>query len=757
MTCGRPARRARPPAPRPPSRRAAVAARLRARIAVALAWAAVAGLACTATQPAPGPPASPADAAQADGTFLFAPPPTEVGDEPIAAAESSGPEVATPDDSHTQPTDRAAPQPAGAREGEPALPPSTGTAAPATRPPPQAEADRGHVNMEFRDTDLPTVLRTLCEQAGAAFVLDPEVKGTVTAKLRNTSWEQALDIILRSQALEATRQGDTLLISRASQGPAEDAQAGRARVAACGEGKLDLDASAADIQQALRELATVAGLNIVASKDLSGKVTASLHGLGAEEILLALADSCGASVAERGQILHVAPRPLGPVVAGGAATAAAAEAPPAVEVKRLPDGRLDIHATQAGVRRVVAELAAAAGLNVVTSEQLDGAISLDLRGVAPGDALQVVSKQAGLTLRPVGNVLFAAPAPPVVQSEIFRLRYADAKETGDVITQSVEGAKVAVETANNLLIVTGMPSVVATARQIVERVEKAPVQVTIETRIIETNLTGDEHLGIRWSTSLGVDATTPEIPHTWPLKSSSVNQYIPGYDPASTRSRGANAVPFADPDIFKFGFLTSTGLSSVLHFLDTRSNTRLLANPTVTTVDNRQARVNIVTKYPIAQYQVSSETGLLTVSGFEYKEFGTILEVTPRVTDGQILLDVHPEISRQSGVTQFQGADLPVIHSQETRTQVLVKDGDTLVIAGLIREETQNRRDRVPGLSRIPFIGGLFRSRQKKVDQRRHMLIFITPHIVGDADFARAARLRTQHTEPLPKAEGHAR
>ena len=611
--------------------------------------------------------------------------------------------------------------------------------------------DAKAINMEFRDTDLTTVLRTLCEVGGVDFVLAPSVDGRVTAKLRNTSWKRALEIILSSQGLSAKRQGDTLLVARAHPENAAAAEQ-RVVVTARGDGTLDFDARAADIHAALRELADVTNMNIVGSKDISGSVTAALHGLRAEEILLALADCVGAAVTNKGSVMFLTPRTNDDGAAAGAADNAIGPGSlAAVEVKKLPNGRVSIHAKGASVRSVLAALATASGINIIVSPRLSGSVTLDPEDVTTDDALAAVAVLANMVIRPVGGALLAAPAPPAVQTEIFRLRNAAAEEVGKVISASFEGVTVAVEPANNLLIVTGSPDMIAAARQIVKRVEIPPTQVTIEVRILETNLTENEKVGIDWSNSIGIDATTPVIPHSWPLSRRTSSRFAPGYDPSDDLSRGNKAVPFADPGDFQFGFLSSTGLSMVLHMLQEKTSTSMIANPTITTVENNEAKISIVTKFPIAQYQVSSETGVLNVSGFEYKEFGTILTVTARVADGHIMLDVHPEVSRQAGVTLFQGAELPILQSQETRTRVRIKDGDTLVIAGLIREDTQTREGGVPILRHIPLLGALFRWKNNSIEQKRNLLIFLTPHIVGDEDFARAAELKKERTVPADK------
>jgi len=408
--------------------------------------------------------------------------------------------------------------------------------APPASPAGQADTQAtGMVNMEFRDTELPVVLRALCQGAGLDFVLEPGIEGKVTAKLRNTTWEKALEIILRSHGLVATRQGDTLVISRRSEKAPEGPTTRPVRVKRTPDGKFDLDASGADIREALREVAAVAGLNVVASKDVSGQVTASLHGLSPEELLVALADSCGAGLSERGGIILLAPKPI----SGAGQTRAPTEASkPKIEIKKIEGGRLDVRASNASVRELLKDLSVATGTNIVASPDLKGTIDLALSGVTAQDVLAAIGAHSGVTFRPVGSMLYAAPAPAKLQAETFTLRYCEAKDVVKVLTEALPDAKVAVEEKTNVVVVAGDPAILAAARAIVQGLEKPPTQVTIEARLLETNLTGDEHLGIDWNTSFTFNATFPTVPHTWPLSKNTTM-------PARTTSSSASCRPAA--------------------------------------------------------------------------------------------------------------------------------------------------------------------------------------------------------------------
>jgi len=604
--------------------------------------------------------------------------------------------------------------------------------------------DPALLNMEFRDTELPIVLHAICQEAGLDFVLDPGVKGKVTAKLRNTTCAKALDIILKSHGFSSKQEGQTLVIAPSAMKDSSSIES-LVRATALPDGKFDFDAGGADIREAVRQFASAAKRNVIASKDVSGTVTASLRGLSAEDVLAALADSCSAAIAKNGEVSVLVPKRTATDMSAETEAGTPAPRPETnVKIEVLPDGQLAIDAERVDLRDLFGELARAAKLNLLYDPQVSGTISLSLQRVSAEDLLSAVCAHANLVVRSVGAIQHISPAPREVQSETFQLRYADGQELSEILREAIDDAKIGLGTASNMLVVTGPPHAIAAVRQIVERVEKPPPQIAIETRIVETNVTADHKLGIDWNDSVTVDASLPTVPHSWPLRAGTKTRFNPGYDPDDTRSRGDRAVPYAETGSFKFGLIDATKLSFTLHMLDQERSTRMIANPVVTTVENKEAKVNIVTKYPIAKYQVSNETGLLTVSGFEYKEFGTILEVTPRVSDGGILLQIHPEVSRQFDETEFQGAKLPIIGSQEARTEVRIPDGGTLVIAGLIREDREERRRGVPLVSKIPVLGGLFRSKKANTGQQRNLLIFITPHIVREGDFARSARLKKE-------------
>ena len=179
---------------------------------------------------------------------------------------------------------------------------------------------------------------------------------------------------------------------------------------------------------------------------------------------------------------------------------------------------------------------------------------------------------------------------------------------------------------------------------------------------------------------------------------------------------------------------SASDFNIILSALQAQNQTKLVSNPTVVTLNNTEASINIGEEFPIPSYTYNAERGTFEVSGFEYRPIGIILKVTPQVNaQGFIKLTIEPEVSSRSGSTTFGGAGgatIPIIATRKSSTQVSLRDGFTMGIGGLIENTTLNGETRVPLLGSIPGLGRLFRS--DSVDEtKRNLLIFITAKTVA--------------------------
>ncbi|WP_404423915.1 secretin N-terminal domain-containing protein [Nibricoccus sp. IMCC34717] len=171
----------------------------------------------------------------------------------------------------------------------------------------------------------------------------------------------------------------------------------------------------------------------------------------------------------------------------------------------------------------------------------------------------------------------------------------------------------------------------------------------------------------------------------------------------------------------------------ILSALTSLNRSKLVSNPTIVTLNNTEASINIGREYPIPNYTYNQERGVFEVSGFQYKPIGVILKVTPQVNNaGFIRLTVEPEVSSSNESVSFGGsggASIPIIQVRKTRTQITLKDGFTLGIGGLVEQTKSNSENKVPLLGDIPGLGRLFRSKSSNTAVH-NLVVFITAKTV---------------------------
>ncbi|MBU1925188.1 MAG: type II and III secretion system protein, partial [Candidatus Omnitrophica bacterium] len=175
--------------------------------------------------------------------------------------------------------------------------------------------------------------------------------------------------------------------------------------------------------------------------------------------------------------------------------------------------------------------------------------------------------------------------------------------------------------------------------------------------------------------------------------------------------------------------------------IQTRSKTQILSNPRITTMDNQPAKIHVGTDWPIASYTYNEETDRFVITGWEYKSYGILMEVTPTINNnGYVTLKIHPEISDKKEEIDFQGASVPVLTTQTAEATVMIKDGETLAIGGLIKHKKVTTKTKIPFLGDIPILGLLFTHKSEEI-AKTDLLIFITPHIIGGESLVKRQKL----------------
>jgi type IV pilus assembly protein PilQ len=176
---------------------------------------------------------------------------------------------------------------------------------------------------------------------------------------------------------------------------------------------------------------------------------------------------------------------------------------------------------------------------------------------------------------------------------------------------------------------------------------------------------------------------------------------------------------------------SASDFNIVLSALQSMQKTKIVSNPTIVTLNNTQAVINVGQERPIPSYTYNTERGVYEVSGFTYKPIGVILKVTPQVNArGTIKLTVEPEVSQSSRDANFNGAQIPIVESRKANTTVSLKDGFTMGIGGLMQQAATNGQNKVPVLGSMPVLGRLFRSDSKNIETT-NLIIFITAKTIS--------------------------
>jgi type IV pilus assembly protein PilQ len=420
--------------------------------------------------------------------------------------------------------------------------------------------------------------------------------------------------------------------------------------------------------------------------------------------------------------------------------------------------RISLNFQDIEVRAVLQLIADFTELNLVASDTVSGRITLRLQNVPWDQALELVLKTKGLDKRQIGNVLMVAPAAEIaererqeieankqiaelapLQSEFVRIRYANAQqvvglfqagseEGGSLIS---ERGSVVVDQRTNSLIITDTAAKLVEIRDLIEKVDIPVRQVMIESRIVIAQSDLTHNLGIEWGGGyidnvndnlLSVSGDTQNV--------QDINNAIINGETPTVSYPGALLVDLgvASTSGFALGFTSDDlFLTAELSALEAAGQGEVVSQPKVITGDKQQATIKSGTEIP---YQEAAASGATSTS---FKEAVLELDVTPNITpDDRVMLDLNvKQDSVGDLVPSGQGGFIPSIDTTEITTQVLVGNGETVVLGGVFKTEDLETVNKVPFFGDIPYVGAFFRSESRN-NTKTETLIFITPRILAD-------------------------
>jgi type IV pilus assembly protein PilQ len=414
-------------------------------------------------------------------------------------------------------------------------------------------------------------------------------------------------------------------------------------------------------------------------------------------------------------------------------------------------------------------------LNLVVPDTLAGKASIKLRDVTWRQIFQVVLSPVNYTYVEDGNIIKVVSNDVLtlepVSTDVFILNNAkasDIKPTIDGLVDPTVGGKIFVDARSNALVVTERPTRITRIRTIIDLLDKATEQVMIESKFVEVTDGDIRNLGVNWAGLQNLSLSAGELSKGYerdktdnmsdtvtygtvfdnPIRTStqlpSGRVNLPktvgswtmpiGTEDDVTATTTANNILSDQITKLTSAVFSASDFNVVLSALKTRTNSKVVSNPTVVTMNNSEATLNIGNEFPIPSYTYNQERGTFEVSGFTYKPIGVILKVTPQVNaQGLIRLTLEPEISQQSNSTTFGGsggATIPIISTRKAKTQISLQNGYTVGIGGLMTSQQSHGGTKVPVLGNIPLLGKLFSSKSVN-DNSTNLLIFVTAKTVA--------------------------
>ncbi len=437
---------------------------------------------------------------------------------------------------------------------------------------------------------------------------------------------------------------------------------------------------------------------------------------------------------------------------------------------------MSIHITDGDVRTVLSSAARLGGLNLILDDSVQGQLTLHLEAVEPIDALQLIAQAKGLSVDRMGNTMVITGqsanrtgfykmhvfpvhhvAFEVIQAaanlscgeEGIILQTQNIREDRPVMNGSIDGPKalnteeglrendrILVDRTTNSLLLYGTDAEAERMRNLLAVLDVPVKQVSLEAKVVAIHKDASKKLGIEWEWSKLPQSPSAETSYE------SVRRIVQNSDgtyhtvsedvPRTTVERSglngegvSGVVRFGrGPEGFPYEWYYAAKLQALI----TEGKANVLARPNITTLQGHEAVINIGGEVPVPTVSTTNAT---TTTSIVYRPAGIILRYTPRVNeDGFITAEVHTEVSSPLYVEELRAYRF---QKRSADTMVRLRDGETMVIGGLIGSEESRSYSKVPLLGDLPILGAFFRSvRNTKTDSE--IMIFLTAHVLKDSE-----------------------
>ena len=456
--------------------------------------------------------------------------------------------------------------------------------------------------------------------------------------------------------------------------------------------KISLEIKGMDIRDLLKILATRGNLNIVTGKNVRGKAEVFLKNVEVMDALEVILAANGLAYEKQGNIISVMTERDYELLYGEKSYNKKVTKTIRLRFARATEVGKSLNQIKTKIGKVIVNEDSNTLVLIDTPQSLEN--------------METVAKNMDLP----------------TETRTFVLNYAKAKDLEETIKQSLSNGigTVKIDERMNKIMVTDLPHKMKYISKLISDFDEKDKTVLIEAKIIQITLSKDKSYGVNWNAVFaGVDSVI----------SSDVAVNLPA---------GVSSWP----NIFTYTRANGTakdGTKVILKMLERLGKTNVLSTPRITVVNNQEAKVLVGTKEAYVTSTITqSDSTTSTADNVQFVDVGVSLSVTPTINeDGYINMKIKPEVSSAPNSLELTNADgsvrtsVPIVTTSEAETQLLVKDGTTIIMAGLMKDTRTDNRENIPLLGDIPLLGHFFRSKGKG-NEKTELVIFLTPYIISE-------------------------
>lgn len=572
--------------------------------------------------------------------------------------------------------------------------------------------------LSVREADLRNLLRGIGQQFGVNLLVEQGIQKTATVQLSQISVLDALQVLCQEHGLSLLQTGPVFRIREPPKPPPEPPKI------AYDEGRVTLDLSGDKLSVVAEELTRKTDANFVLSDGVKGTISGFLQDVPLEEGLSTLLDNNGYLLRQREEI-YVIDRKMQRSSDGSSGRGNRS-------MWVNADGNaVDLEVSQAPISDVLREVSSQMNLNLVTYKVPQGRISATVQDMNADQVFDLLFRSTNVTYRQRDSTYFvgARKTSSIATTEVVSLDHVKAARVPEMLPQSLkQKATIKVIPEQNGLMLTGANNAIDQLRSAVEAVDQPTPLILMEALVVDFTTTDLFELGIEFGQNAQRSEQAERKGYTFDEdgfrlegEDQKLNQYLKELIPLTSNFGIQNIGELPDDFFFKLQALSREGK------VDIRSR------PQVAALSGHTASIEIgQTQYFILRKETpvrSPEGGAVIqeTERFEKIEANVSLKITPWVTSsGEVTTKIRPEFSQPVG--EFNAETPPTINRRTLESTVRLKEGETIILGGLIREEKTVEHNKIPILGSIPLLGRLFRSKSTNTE-KSELVIYLTPHV----------------------------